>query len=36
LNRALTIEAGEITPSLKIRRAEISKNFGTLIDAMYT
>lgn len=36
LNRALTIEAGEITPSLKIRRAEVGKNFGSLIDAMYT
>ncbi|MCW3839350.1 long-chain fatty acid--CoA ligase [Micromonospora yasonensis] len=35
LPRDLTIEDGEITPSLKIRRRSVESNFATEIDKMY-
>ncbi|MDM4719946.1 long-chain fatty acid--CoA ligase [Micromonospora sp. WMMA1363] len=35
LPRDLTIEDGEITPSLKIKRRGVEKNFATEIDKMY-
>ncbi|MFJ8578717.1 AMP-dependent synthetase/ligase [Micromonospora sp. NPDC093277] len=35
LPRDLTIEDGEITPSLKIRRRSVESNFATEIDQMY-
>ncbi|PMR59471.1 long-chain fatty acid--CoA ligase [Verrucosispora sp. ts21] len=36
LPRDLTIEDGEITPSLKIKRRGVESNFSTEIDKMYT
>jgi long-chain acyl-CoA synthetase len=35
LPRDLTIEEGEITPSMKVRRRGVEKNFAQAIDAMY-
>jgi long-chain acyl-CoA synthetase len=35
LHKPFTIESGEITPSLKIRRKAIESNYGELIDEMY-
>ena len=35
LTRDLTIEDGEMTPSLKIKRRSVETNFATEIDAMY-
>ncbi len=35
LYKPFTIESGEITPSLKIRRKAIESNYGELIDEMY-
>ena len=35
VNREWTIEEGEITPSLKIRRKIIAEHFSELIDGMY-
>ena len=35
LPRAFTMESGELTNTLKIRRAVINKRFAPLIDAMY-
>jgi long-chain acyl-CoA synthetase len=35
LPRDLTIEDGEITPSMKVKRRGVEKNFGTDIDQMY-
>jgi len=35
LPRDLTIEDGEITPSMKVKRKGVEKNFGTDIDQMY-
>jgi long-chain acyl-CoA synthetase len=35
LPRDLTIEAGEITPSMKIKRRNVETNFATQIDEMY-
>ena len=35
LDRAFTIENGEITPSLKIKRKIVEKRYEKLIDSMY-
>lgn len=35
LPRDLTIDDGELTPSLKVRRKEVEKEFAHVIDAMY-
>jgi long-chain acyl-CoA synthetase len=35
LPRNLTIEDGELTPSLKVKRKIVNKNFGREIEAMY-
>ncbi len=35
LGRPLTIELGELTPTLKLRRAVIQKHFADAIEAMY-
>ena len=35
LRRDLTIEDGEITPSMKIKRRGVEQNFATEIDKMY-
>ncbi|HET8680678.1 MAG TPA: long-chain fatty acid--CoA ligase [Micromonosporaceae bacterium] len=36
LPRDLTIEDGEITPSMKVKRRDVEKNFAGDIDQMYT
>ena len=35
LPRDLSIEAGEITPSMKIKRRSVETNFAAQIDKMY-
>ena len=35
LPRDLSIEAGEITPSMKIKRRSVETNFGEQIEKMY-
>ncbi len=35
LERNFTIEHGELTPTLKVKRAAVAKNFSTVIEAMY-
>ena len=35
VDREWTIEAGEMTPSLKIRRKAIAEHFSALIDGMF-
>lgn len=36
LNREFSIELGEMTPTLKMKRAVIEKQFASLIEGMYT
>ena len=35
LPRDLTIDNGELTPTLKIRRKQINENWSELIESMY-
>ena len=35
LSRQLSIEGGELTPTLKVKRNKVSEHFATEIDAMY-
>jgi len=35
LDRELSLDRGELTPSLKVRRAPVMKNFADKIDAIY-
>ncbi|GIF13798.1 AMP-dependent synthetase/ligase [Actinoplanes teichomyceticus] len=35
LPRELSVEAGEVTPSLKVKRAAVNRNYADLIDAIY-
>jgi long-chain acyl-CoA synthetase len=35
LNRELTIEAGELTATMKIRRAKVLENFKTEVELVY-
>lgn len=35
LPRNLSVDEGELTPTLKVRRAQVQENFKTLIDGMY-
>ena len=36
LPRDFTIDDGELTPTLKIRRKQISENWSFIIESMYT
>ena len=36
LSKDFSIEGGEMTPTLKMKRAVIEKNFKDLIDKMYS
>jgi hypothetical protein len=35
MNRGFTIESGELTPKLSLRRQEIAANCRDIIEAMY-
>jgi long-chain acyl-CoA synthetase len=35
IDRGFTVESGELTPTLKLRRGEIARNFAAEINAMY-
>ena len=35
LDRDLTVEEGELTPSMKIKRKVVETNYGSLLDSMY-
>ena len=36
LPREVTVESGEMTPSLKIKRAVVARNFADLIESIYS
>jgi long-chain acyl-CoA synthetase len=36
LPRQLSIEGGELTPTLKVKRNMVSEHFADVIDDMYT
>ena len=36
LDKPFTVESGEITPSLKIRRKIVEENYSNLIEQMYS
>jgi len=36
LEKAFTIDGGELTPTLKIRRSMIENNYKSVIDKLYT
>ena len=35
LPRDLTIDSGELTPTLKVRRAVVVKTYGTVVEELY-
>jgi long-chain acyl-CoA synthetase len=35
LQRKLTVESGEMTPTLKVKRNEVIKHFSTEIEGLY-
>ncbi len=35
LDRDFSLEAGEITPTLKVRRTVVAERFGGLFDGLY-
>jgi long-chain acyl-CoA synthetase len=35
LERDLTVEDGEVTPSMKVRRKVVEAKYGALLDSMY-
>jgi long-chain acyl-CoA synthetase len=36
LERDLTVEGGELTPSLKVKRAVVAERYKELLDSFYT
>jgi long-chain acyl-CoA synthetase len=35
LDRDLSVEAGELTPSMKVRRREVERRYRDLLDTLY-
>jgi long-chain acyl-CoA synthetase len=35
LDRPLSQDEGELTPTMKVKREKVSENFGELIDSLY-
>jgi long-chain acyl-CoA synthetase len=35
LERDLTVESGELTPSLKLKRRVVERRYGDLLDSLY-